>query len=103
MADRLTESDVRNIAEYVRIGMTDNEISEMTVDLNNIIESLNPICEYDLEGVAPTFHPIGDLVNVMSEDEVGVSFTQKEALGNAPKQQDGAFLIPSILGDGGDR
>ena len=25
------------------------------------------------------------------------------ALENAPKQQDGSFLIPSILGEGGDR
>ena len=27
----------------------------------------------------------------------------KKALENAPKQEDGSFLIPSILGEGGDR
>ena len=32
----------------------------------------------------------------------GTSFTQEEALSNAPKQQDGSFLIPAILG-GGDQ
>jgi len=72
----------------------------MTVDLNNIIESLKPITEYDLEGVEPTFHPIGNLSNVMREDVEGESFTQEVALENAPKQQDGSFLIPSILGGG---
>ena len=59
--------------------------------------------EYDLDGVEPTFHPIGGLSNVMREDEVQEGFSQEVALENAPKQQDGYFLIPSILGEGGDR
>ena len=100
MTQHLTEKDVRGIATYARIGLTDDEVTEMTVDLNNIIESLKPITEYDLEGVEPTFHPIGNLSNVMREDVEGESFTQEVALENAPKQQDGSFLIPSILGGG---
>ena len=100
MTQHLTEKDVRGIATYARIGLTDEEVPEMTVDLNNIIESLKPITEYDLEGVEPTFHPIGNLSNVMREDVEGESFTQEVALENAPKQQDGSFLIPSILGGG---
>ena len=100
MTQHLTEKDVRGIATYARIGRTDEEVTEMTVDLNNIIESLKPITEYDLEGVEPTFHPIGNLSNVMREDVEGESFTQEVALENAPKQQDGSFLIPSILGGG---
>ena len=63
MAEHVTEKDVRDIATYTRIGMTDEEVAAMTVDLNNIIDSLKPITEYDLEGVEPTFHPIGGLVN----------------------------------------
>ena len=100
MTQHLTEKDVRGIATYARIGLTDEEVTEMTVDLNNIIESLKPITEYDLEGVEPTFHPIGNLSNVMREDVECESFTQEVALENAPKQQDGSFLIPSILGGG---
>ena len=102
MTQHVTEKDVRAIAEYARIGLTDEELPQMTEDLNAIIESLRPITEYDLEGVEPTFHPIGDLSNVMREDVEVAGFTQEEALGNAPKQQDGSFLIPSILG-GGDQ
>lgn len=102
MTQHVTEKDVRAMAEYARIGLTDEELPQMTEDLNAIIESLKPITEYDLEGVEPTFHPIGDLSNVMRDDVEGESFTQAEALSNAPRQQDGSFLIPSILG-GGDR
>ncbi len=103
MTQHLTEKDVRDIAEYTRIGLTDDEVSQMTVDLNAIIDNLASITEYDLDGIEPTFHPIGDLSNVMREDVERESFTQEVALENAPKQQDGSFLIPSILGEGGDR
>lgn len=103
MAQHVTERDVRDIAEYTRIRLNDDEISQMTVDLNSIIDSLAPITEYDLEGVVPTFHPIGSLSNVMREDAEKASFTQDFALSNAPAKQEGCFLIPSILGEGGDR
>jgi aspartyl-tRNA(Asn)/glutamyl-tRNA(Gln) amidotransferase subunit C len=100
MTEHVTERDVRNIATYTRIGMSDEEVAAMTVDLNNIIDSLKPITEYDLEGVEPTFHPIGGLVNVMRDDSERASFSQATALENAPKQEDGSFLIPAILGGG---
>ena len=99
----LSESDVRGIAEYVRIGLSDEEVTQMTRDLNSIIETLKPITELDLEGVEPTFHPIGDLSNVMREDVIGKPFPREVALANADTVQDGCFEIPSILGEGGDR
>lgn len=103
MTQHLTEKDVMRIAEYARIGLTKEEAAKMTVELNDVIDTLKPITEYDLEGVEPTFHPIGDLSNVMREDVERPSFTQEVALKNTPKQQEGSFLIPSILGEGGDR
>ncbi|MGN1360779.1 MAG: Asp-tRNA(Asn)/Glu-tRNA(Gln) amidotransferase subunit GatC [Eggerthellaceae bacterium] len=103
MTQHLSEKDVRRIAEYARIGLADDEVVPMMNTLNNIIDTLEPITKYDLEGVEPTFHPIGDLSNVMREDVEVPGFSQEEALANAPKQQDGCFLIPSILGEGGDR
>ena len=99
----VNEWDVAGIAQYFRIAISDEEIAKLTVDLNNIIDSLAPITEYDLSGVEPTFHPIGDISNIMREDELKESFSQEVALENASRQEDGSFLIPSILGEGGDR
>ena len=101
MPQHVTEKDVRDIAEYTRIRLDEDEGKKMTVDLNDIIDRLAPITEYDLEGVEPTFHPIGSLSNVMREDVEVAGFTQEEALSNAPARQDNSFLIPSILGEGG--
>ena len=103
MSEHLTESDVRAIATYVRIGLSDDEIAPMTRDLNSIIDTLEPITTYDLEGVEPTFHPIGKLSNVMRDDVPGESFTRDTALANSDSTEGGCFEIPSILGEGGDR
>ena len=43
MAEHLTEEDVRNIATYARIGLDEQELAQMTVDLNSIIDTLEPI------------------------------------------------------------
>ena len=103
MTQHLSEDDVRGMAAYARIGLDEQELVQMTVDLNSIIDTLKPITEFDLEGVEPTFHPIGGLSNVMREDAEEPGFAQGEALANAPAAQDGCFLVPSILGEGGDR
>lgn len=98
----LSEKDVRGIAEYAKIALTDDELAQMTSYMNDAVQMLEPVLQYDLPDVEPTFHPIGSLSNVMREDVETESFTQQVALENAPKQQDGSFLIPSILGEGGD-
>lgn len=97
----VTIQAVREIAHCARIGLCDDEIKEMTRDLNEIIDSLEPITHYDLEGIEPTFHPIAGLRNVMREDKAEPGFTQEEALDNAPASQEGQFKIPPILGNGG--
>ena len=97
MTQHVTERDVRDIAEYTRIHLDPDEVSQMTVDLNDIIDSLAPITEYDLAGVEPTFHPIGSLSNVMREDVETPSFTQEEALANAPARVGDEFLLPKIV------
>ena len=99
----LTQKDVAAIAEYARIGLADDELVAMTRDLNSIIETLEPIRQYDLDGVEPTFHPIGTLSNVMREDVPGSSLDRDLALSNGSTTSSGCFEIPSILGEGGDR
>ncbi len=98
MKKYVSESDVADMAEYARIGLSDEELPKMTADLNGIIDELQVIRQYDLTGVTPTFHPIGDLSNVSRGDEVKPGLTHDEALKNAPKTEDGGFVVPSILG-----
>ena len=103
----LTQQDVAGIADYARIALTPDELAEMTTYMNDAVALLQPIREYDLEGVEPTFHPIGDLSNVMGEDVTDVDVRHLPidvALSNAGATRDRYFRVPSILGtEGGDR
>ena len=103
----LTKDDVRVIADYARIALDEVELEEMTAYMNEAIALLQPIREYDLTDVEPTFHPIGDLSNVMANDTInehGRSLDLDAALLNAGAAKDRSFRVPSILGDeGGDR
>ncbi|MCF0104031.1 MAG: Asp-tRNA(Asn)/Glu-tRNA(Gln) amidotransferase subunit GatC [Eggerthellaceae bacterium] len=99
MGKYLSENDVKKIAEYTRISLSDTEKKSLTTVLNDIVESLQIIRSYDLKGVKPTFNPIGGLSNVMREDVEAQGFSVDEALNNAPAKQDNCFVIPSILGN----
>ena len=103
----LTREDVRGIADYARIALSEDELTEMHAYMRSAIELLEPIREMDLDGVEPTYHPIGGLTNVMADDVAdahGRSLEKDAALGNAACVRDGFFRVPSILGaDGGGR
>lgn len=100
MTQYISEAEVRAIALNTRIGLADGELTQVTKDLNRIIGSLDSLKECDLEGVEPTFHPIGGTSNVMREDCEEPSFSQETALENAAHTKDGSFLIPAILAGG---
>lgn len=102
----LSKEDVASIADYARIALSDDELEQMLGYLNGAVELLEPIRHFDLGGVEPTFHPIGDLSNVMREDRAGADgrgLSLGEALKNAGSARERYFRVPSILGEGGDR
>ncbi len=44
----LSEKDVRGIAEYAKIALTDDELTQMTSYLNDAVQMLEPVLQYDL-------------------------------------------------------
>ena len=96
----LTETDVAGIAEYARIGLTPDELTEMTTYMNDAIGMLEPVLQYGEADVPPTFHPIGDLSNVMGTDVERPGLPIDVALEDAASSRDRYFRVPSILGGG---
>jgi aspartyl-tRNA(Asn)/glutamyl-tRNA(Gln) amidotransferase subunit C len=93
----LSEDQVRHVAVLARIGLTDEQISTLAGELSGILEHIEKIGELDLEGVEPMAHAV-DVENVMRPDQNRAGMTQAEALMNAPAAEDGAFVIPRIVG-----
>ncbi len=96
----LSERDVRGIADYARIALTDQELTEMTTYMNDAIGMLEPVLQYGEADVPPTFHPIGDLSNVMGTDVERPGLPIDAALEDAASTRDRYFRVPSILGGG---
>lgn len=97
----LSEDDVRGIADYARIALEGDELTEMCAYLNDAVAMLEPVLAYNLPDIDPTFHPIGSLSNVMRDDisDTGRALGIEAALGNASSARDRSFRVPSILGE----
>ncbi|HEU4481378.1 MAG TPA: Asp-tRNA(Asn)/Glu-tRNA(Gln) amidotransferase subunit GatC [Actinomycetota bacterium] len=91
---------VDHVARLARLDLSEEERERMRAELTKILEHADQIQALDLDGVEPTSHAI-PLRNVMRADEVRPSLEQAEALSNAPKSEDGRFLVPRIVEDAG--
>jgi aspartyl-tRNA(Asn)/glutamyl-tRNA(Gln) amidotransferase subunit C len=92
----LTREDVEKVAGLARLKLTDEEISEMTDKLGQVISYVAVLDEVDVSNVEPMAH-VADVVNVLREDAVRDSLSREAALANAPKSDGKYFLVPQIL------
>jgi aspartyl-tRNA(Asn)/glutamyl-tRNA(Gln) amidotransferase subunit C len=93
----ISEEQVRHVAMLARLGLTDEQVASLGVELNDILLQVGRISALDLSGVEPTAHAVA-VTNVTRPDEVRECLSREDALRNAPEQQDGAFLIPKFGG-----
>jgi aspartyl-tRNA(Asn)/glutamyl-tRNA(Gln) amidotransferase subunit C len=91
----ISEDEVRHVASLARLGLTDEQIAALGVELNGILVQIDRISALDLTGIEPTAHAVA-VTNVTRADVVRPGLSRDDALLNAPEQQDGAFLIPTF-------
>ena len=92
----ITTDQVRNIADLVRIAISEEDAVSYAEHLTNVISYADKLSELNTDDVEPTTHGIVGK-NVMREDIPNQSLTQEEALKNAPDKQNGHFKVPSIM------
>ena len=90
----ISRDEVLHVARLARLELSDGEVERFAEQLSAILEAVGKVSELDLEGVAPTAHPL-DLSNVWAEDEPRPSLTVDEALANAPDLEDDSFRVPA--------
>lgn len=97
----ISEDDVRHVAVLARIALTDEQVTVLTGELGSILEHIDELSKLDLADVEPTAHPL-EMTDSVRADEPRPGLSQAEALANAPEARDGAFVIPRIVGVGGE-
>lgn len=93
---KISTEEVKKIALLSRLEFSPEDMEEMQDSMNSILTHMEELNQYDTTGVQPTAHAV-EQYNVMREDEPHVSFTNKEALSNAPDSEDGYFKVPKII------
>lgn len=92
----LSEADVRHVALLARLALTDEQVAQLTVELDSILGHIDELQLLDLAGVEPTSHAI-PMRNSTRADEVRPGLSRDLALLNAPEAENGAFVIPRIV------
>jgi aspartyl-tRNA(Asn)/glutamyl-tRNA(Gln) amidotransferase subunit C len=89
----ITRDDVLHVAALARLELTEDEISRLEVQLNDILEAVGKVSELDLSDVPPTSHPL-DVVNAFRPDEPRPSLGLDEVFANAPERDGDHFRVP---------
>lgn len=92
----LSAEEVRHIARLTRLGLGDDEVERMRVQLADILAYFQSLAAVDTEGVEPTGHST-EIDTVMRDDVPAASLDRQEVLENAPDQNGEFFRVPRIL------
>ncbi|MET0933410.1 MAG: Asp-tRNA(Asn)/Glu-tRNA(Gln) amidotransferase subunit GatC [Mycetocola sp.] len=94
----ISEEQVAHLANLARIALTPQEISSLTTELDQIVDSIAKVQQVATPDVPATSHPV-PLSNVFRPDVIGETLTIEQALQNAPEHDDNRFRVSAILGE----
>ncbi|MEJ3404258.1 Asp-tRNA(Asn)/Glu-tRNA(Gln) amidotransferase subunit GatC [Rathayibacter sp. YIM 133350] len=94
----ISAEQVAHLANLARIGLTPDEITSLTAELDHIVDSVAKVREVATPDVPATSHPI-PLQNIFRPDVVGETLSAEQALSGAPEHDGSRFKVSAILGE----
>lgn len=89
----VTKDDVRKVARLSRIAVPEDRLDGLAGELNGILGWIDQLNEVDIAGVEPMTSVVAVRLP-MREDVVTDGNRQADVLANAPKSEDGFFVVP---------
>ena len=90
--------NVKKIAKLSKISLKESEGKKFLIDLNQIIGWVDQLTEVDTEKVAPTFSSFGVDEGIKKRsDIVNDGGYREDVISNAPKSEEGFFLVPKVI------
>lgn len=96
---KLTEPEVRAIADLASLHLTDPEIARMARDLDQILTHVDKLNELDTANVEPMAQVLfeAEETATLRADAVAPTLDNATALANAPVSGAGQFKVPIVI------
>ena len=88
--------DIHHVARLARLKLTDTEATIYGSQLGKILDYIAALNDHNLSAADPTAHA-SPVFDVWREDEPRESFSNDQALANAPKKSQAQFLMPRVV------
>ncbi len=89
----VSADDVSKIARLARLHVAPDQRAAIAEDLNGILAWIEQLQEVDVDGVEPMTSAV-DMRAPMRDDTVTAGGIRDLVLANAPKKEDGFFVVP---------
>jgi aspartyl-tRNA(Asn)/glutamyl-tRNA(Gln) amidotransferase subunit C len=93
----IDEKTVRKVARLARIALPEERVAPMAEELSGILAWIEQLNEVDIEGVDPMTSAVEGARLPMREDVVTDGGDPTRVLKNAPKADDGFFVVPKVV------
>lgn len=87
---------MRHIARLARLRLSEQEVDRYAAQLAEIVAYVEKLTELDLAGATETTH-VRELATPFRLDEPRASLERREALANAPDEEDPFFRVPRVI------
>jgi aspartyl-tRNA(Asn)/glutamyl-tRNA(Gln) amidotransferase subunit C len=96
---KITEKEVRYVAELANLKLTDEEIARFEKELSGILDHFDKLNEIDTTGVSPMAQVLFEAgeTATLREDAVVPPLGNEAALANAPQPGAGYFKVPKVI------
>jgi aspartyl-tRNA(Asn)/glutamyl-tRNA(Gln) amidotransferase subunit C len=91
-----SDLDVAYVARLARINLTEEEAKVFQKQLDDVLKYVEKLRQLDVTGVDVAAHAL-PVFNMFRDDAPRDWFTAEEALGNAPRQANGLFVVPKVV------
>ena len=95
---KITQVEVKKVANLARLELNDNEISNHAEQLEKILEYIKQLEKIDTNDVPSTTRAI-EVINVLRKDEKKNSDCNEELLELGPSREDKYFKVPKIISE----
>ena len=91
--NKISELEVKKIAELSRLSLTNEELKKRTEDMNNILDYMDTLNEIDTENVEELYN-VHDMNNSLREDNYESSLDKRDVLANSPNSNSDYIEVP---------